>query len=806
MDIQTRIKALTRLAKSQSQGAVAALQNELDQVAAALRSEQDYDALSHALAILDVIGHRFSARAVDILDSFLDQVERREILYSDQRQAWGSRYAKYHSAQRLTGDAIEVLAGLRYFETRSVLRILLRFSIHASDEIRKKSIDALAGLADYNIDVFYGPDRKGGLGAEPQKEVILALEQLASSDLRRFFSGALTLLRGLLSPVMEASSWSYRAVTLERGAIPAWQEISDVRLRSVLLLKRLYLSAETVPDRLAILSALQEATRMPDVGGDDQTFRDIIVRDAAEVISFYKELVATEDLQIVQSIESRGYWIYFHARAVETRELALSLETEISAHPEYQVYRVLVGYEGIFGSWRDRAAASERDFEATEQMRRRAASEFAASISEESYPKWRTRIVTFARTESNDLATFPIFYAFLEELARLHPLLALKLVTEDHRSIERFLIPILRGLWAGPEQLAARSLILSWIDDPSGERGQYLFACTKLFLSNDGLDIGLVRHLLERAVELKDLAAIRQVVSVAITNYRSGDTILLNELFLPALSALTREGDASWVFDAWFRQELNSSIAALDGTGVSLVLQNLESLPVIDYHAESVLFVIAQRHAASVMAFFCRRIDRELTQQQEAGPAEFQAVPYDFDKLQEPLSHFPQQVVQLGREQFGRDRSLFQFLGGRLLKNIFPNFSADFERELLELVRAGGEANLAFVLAVLRNYEGQPFIHAVCREIIRSIPTDSKLRTEVAIALETTGVVSGEFGFVEAYERKRQEILEWLVDPDERVSDFARSYIEDLESMRESARKRAEEDVALRKHRFGESP
>jgi hypothetical protein len=56
----------------------------------------------------------------------------------------------------------------------------------------------------------------------------------------------------------------------------------------------------------------------------------------------------------------------------------------------------------------------------------------------------------------------------------------------------------------------------------------------------------------------------------------------------------------------------------------------------------------------------------------------------------------------------------------------------------------------------------------------------------------------------EAYERKRQEVLDWVTDPDERVKSFAKRYITDLEKMRDAERKRAEEGIALRKFRFGE--
>jgi hypothetical protein len=124
--------------------------------------------------------------------------------------------------------------------------------------------------------------------------------------------------------------------------------------------------------------------------------------------------------------------------------------------------------------------------------------------------------------------------------------------------------------------------------------------------------------------------------------------------------------------------------------------------------------------------------------------------------------------------------------------------------ELLDAIRKGTESDHAFVLGVLRNYRGEEFVRTLCKEIVRLMPVDSPLRTHVAIALETTGVVSGEFGMAEAYERKQREVLGWLEDPDEKVRDFARWYVQGLEKMSEAERKRVEEDIALRKFRYGE--
>jgi hypothetical protein len=139
-----------------------------------------------------------------------------------------------------------------------------------------------------------------------------------------------------------------------------------------------------------------------------------------------------------------------------------------------------------------------------------------------------------------------------------------------------------------------------------------------------------------------------------------------------------------------------------------------------------------------------------------------------------------------------------------LLKNIFPGFSEELEAELLQLVLEGSDSNLEFVIGILRNYQGEPFIHRLCKEIVKKTDSGNPLLNEVSIALESTGIVSGEFGMAEAYERKREEVLEWLSDPNERVKAFAKRYIADLEQMRDAEIKRAEEGIALRKFRFGE--
>jgi hypothetical protein len=69
--------------------------------------------------------------------------------------------------------------------------------------------------------------------------------------------------------------------------------------------------------------------------------------------------------------------------------------------------------------------------------------------------------------------------------------------------------------------------------------------------------------------------------------------------------------------------------------------------------------------------------------------------------------------------------------------------------------------------------------------------------------LLATGVVSGEYGFVDAYKSKQADIEPWLSDENPDVVAFACQYKELLGRMIEDETKRVVESVALEKHRYG---
>lgn len=809
MDSVTRIKVLGRLAQSSTPAAVEAIGRACGQAFATLASETDYEAIELGIEVLATVGFRQSKETVSAIDGFIRSVEARHLVHSDEYGALRMAFAKYRNAYTLISKGIEVASGLRYLDTPAVLDSLLWASAHKEESVRRAAISALRGLAKYNLSVYSGQRTESGrgIGAAPQLSVVGTLENKSDEELKTYVGGVLTLLDGLLSTAMESTTWSSTAVTLSRATIPAERGVLSARQRSIVLLKKLYGLSETKSQKLSIISTLNTATHAHSTGTVDTAYTDMISANAQDVLAFFAHIVKNEDLQIVQKLEHDSYWIHYHSRSDHVRAAALEVKAVIDDNVEYGIYKTLVGFEGVFGDWS--ISTSDESFAlGSQDSRMKEARVIASRIADEGFDIWRRRILTFAKTESNDLATFPVFYEFLSEVASSYPDFGLDLLTKDSDQLTKFLIPILRGLWDSEKRDELLPLIQEWVQQARADDTAFLYSCAKLFLSTKYVDVELLGQLLNKAIELKDAFVIRQIASVAIARSATDDLRSeLKTLFLRALFHLTELKDANWVSDIWFRKEAKEMVAEFSLEERREVMKNLHLLPKIDYQAEEVLAEIAERAARDVVEFLCARLYEPVNHDIELAETvgeKYEDLPYQFYKLQDPLSTDPEMVVQKVLDCYRKDSASFEFRGARLLQVVFPQFSEAFKRTLVELVREGGDAELEFVAGVLRAYNGETFIHPVAKELIKRLPPGSPLVNEVEIALLSIGVVSGEFGMAEAYEKKRLEIMDWLQDPEARIRSFAAKYVVELEGMRDSERARAEESIALRKFNYGE--
>src|SRR5205823_146145 len=101
--------------------------------------------------------------------------------------------------------------------------------------------------------------------------------------------------------------------------------------------------------KLAVIRTLTAATRTESRVARRDEANAMFVRDTQKVLAFFAQVVEKDELQIVQKVEHNTYWIFVHAISDAIRDAALRVRDKISERTEYQFYRVLIGFEGIFG-------------------------------------------------------------------------------------------------------------------------------------------------------------------------------------------------------------------------------------------------------------------------------------------------------------------------------------------------------------------------------------------------------------------------------------------------------------------------
>lgn len=795
--LKLRLAALSKLVGVKSAAVDQRLSEVFSRIAKVLQESTEYDELSEALKTFAVLVPRFHMATLPLLEAFVRSVPSRPLTQGGSPIA--STRLRYRSPESLIREAIDVAEEVRFVHTEQVIDFLLELS-HAPDkEVRSKAHRALEGLATFDLDIFFG---ESPLGADPQARMVSHLDGLKDDALRSNANVILRVLGTVLAPTIEGTSWSYHSVTIRRGSIASDGGIAALRVDAIKLAKRIYGLEPSVEHRKQVLQTLDSATRREGPVNDVDTSA-MFERDAITVLEFMRDLVASEALPLVQTIEHQAYWNYYHGASQAIKDKALEVRNALDAHGEYQIYKQLIGFEGIFGKWED-LSRSDDAWDYSDTKRREAASRYLDEINDASYEKWRDRILEFSKTWSNDLATFPIYYDFLQSIGKERSQLALELLTVHEERMVPFLIAMMRGLWASANPAKIEAIVKSWVAS-----GRHLTTIAKSLYGVGAPRLDVLTAVVERAAALDDRETLIQAMGVAASLYAEGAADA-KPIFMQSLRELAKHRDARWASAIWFSRDFRALVSVMEPSERSEVLATLTSLPELSYQVEDVLYVIAQHNLQEVLDFLvgrlkhARALDKQKRESDGSGRDQFEPFPYQLTKLNELLARAPDALLAALRGDFDKEvRSMFSYRGARLVKSAFPTFGEPLEGLLLKFVGTNSEDDIEFVIGVLHTYEGSASILEVCKAIIKTVPERSRIWNEIAAAIETTGVVRGEYGMVEAFERKQQEISNWRNDEDERVRAFAQWLTESLQRLIEHEQQRANEGLALRKYRYG---
>ena len=703
--------------------------------------------------------------------------------------------------------ALKIVDFVRYFDVEATYDILFELLAMAEEkgesdkDIEDLIVKSAKKLASYHLEILKQA------GVYVQKTLISKLTKLTEQELLNSRQLVLAICSEAVESSAESTTSTFDTMTLSRGALIGDDHLSDLRLQAISILKKLYSNADTESEKKQVIAALDRATRTPSPGGYKDELLAVIFRDSVEVVNFYESIIETEKYEILESLEERILFLYRRAMGLlETKRCnkdcldlcekmvvaAENFRDKLNAIEEFVIYKHLVGFQSVFPcAWE----SDSKDFQGEKKYRKEKIEEFVHGINDKNAEFWQKIIVRCTKTTSDDMATFPCLITFLQLVSEQKPNFILDVLNQYESDIARFLTAILEGLLKSPSKDVAVKMMYAWVN-----KGEHLYSCANVFQFYKEIDLELLEKILDKAIEAEDVATIVIMITVANVNFETNPE-LLQKIFIPAISALTNLGKVYWVNNIWWRKERVPLLEALSDDEIDLVLKNMMNLERVEHHDEEILKPIAKKCPEKVLRFFFDRLKAKKDFELDSS---YDAIPYDFYCLAECLSAIPHKVIELALESFDeKEYSFFMHRQARLVKNIFPEFSQEFENKLIELVRSSVEKNLLFVLTILRNYEGKSFIHNVCKEIIKSLPENSNYITEIMIILESAGVISGQFGRVELYKARKEEVRGWLNDPNEKIRAFAERYTSSLDKMIASERKSATEEIEMRKHIYG---
>jgi len=711
----------------------------------------------------------------------------------------------------VTEVALEVIESIRYIDPQTIFAKLCDIYLNSkSEKEREQVLKVISKLSKHNIFIWQQ------VGAAIQSLLMQQLSGFNDDQLINLQPVVIEVCKEILKPEMDGTTSTYHALTIHTSTVAISDELKDTRRLAINVLQRLYKRSSQLAEKRLLISAMSNAMRQSIRGSSDEMFI-MAWNDACSIYELHLSLVKNESYEILQQLEHDALWTYRRTKpwidkdeiGADIKDAAERLTSVIEQYKDainenenFVRYKTLVGFESVFQkSWEN----SNFELEGQAAYRSRKIHEYVDSVTTENAEEWFEFIKLCSKTNSNDLATFPPFTQFLELLSEKKPDIALNYINRLNKELANFLAAFLGGLWKSERRNEVKKVVVGWV-----EEGSYLNAIARHYRLDGVCDEEQLRGVLSAAIKSANPIATIELVTICIEHHNEANSALLIDIFLQAIEFLTQKHDARWVKENWFRVKESTLFDAFDEEQAKIVLLNLIYSPCVDYQEESVLLSIAKSYPERVIQYFNDRIqfnksNADKNKDEMPYLERYEEVPYKLDSLSAQLSAIPVQAVQIVRAWYAQSSELFTYTGGRLLANIFPSFPDAFQSELIALVQAKSLDDIDFVFSILRNYEGEIFTHAICKEIIIVLPEGDQLRqNEVEIILESTGVVSGEFGMSDAYKSKKAEIEPWLSDENQAVVDFAKRYVRNLDRQIAAEYRRAEQGIELRKRNFGE--
>lgn len=667
---------------------------------------------------------------------------------------------------------LKIMEDLRFVYMREIIDVLLILSIEKNNEKEVKDIfNVISKISEY---AYNKKDNK--IYYHLQYTILDKIEKFNNNELLTYFDFILTVTRNMLSTSFDYTYMKdSKSFCFSKGIVPASDSIKNIRNRNMNILKKLYSLTKRITNKEKILSIFSHSVQLDLLdSANTQGIVDMILIDSNNIIRYYLDIIINAENEILMQIDKQIHWFPKECK------LIVDLKENLYKNSDYMFYKIFVGYDYDF--------SEDFDSQKAEQYRDSEIDRYINTISKNNFIKWQNKILMIIKNyeNNNDSGKFMHFNRFLRKLGESKPKLAMQLLSNIEQKIHPFLFYLISGIWNSNQKNKIKRIILIWI-----KQNKNLSLCAEVMDRLKDIDKIVLERVYQKAKEKKDLNAITQIISAITSNFRKIN--FGKKIYIDCIRILTEFKNYCWVNHVSFID--NYILETLNVKEVNTVLSNMVYVPQIDIAQETILSIISKRNPKQVINFLYKRMLLE-TKSKNNG-LEYNSIPFHFYELHKPLKEHTNIVINEIFKLFIKDKSLDDWKYAKLISTIFPKFNQELEYEMIKFMK---EKNIEFIILILRNYKGELFIHNICKEIIKRY--GKKYYNNLFIILSQTGVVCGEYGFVEAYKQKKKEIQEWKKDNNKVINIFINKYEEFLDKQIDYETKRAEENIQVRKFAF----
>ena len=777
-----KARILKNLARAGTGSSISILRDEFVKLHPIISASKNFNQLHEALDLLDSFAYRLPDEIFPAISGLIDRMGGNAFALEFDNPAKVRDGDVYFNVDTLVGKAFELIDHFKYTKHEEVSMFLVACVVSKNRKLSSIASNSLVSFSE--IDLKF--TQKNGLLL--QNSVLENFERL---DKRAFLENLELLtpsIQALLKANIDSHTWDYDKVTIHQGVIAATEESRKLRSRLIDLCISCYELATGIPEKKSLLTTLNSGIHIWHPGRVPEGTNNMIAADAIRILTFLLRILPKEPLEIIQQIEHNSFWNFYHSSNPDVSALCLQIEKQINATPEYLIYRDLVGYDGIFFSWEEQKQTKASRI-ITEEKSDEIVNHRVSEVSSGTVIRWLERLVTFSKTQSSDLATFPRMYRFAERVAQRFPNETFAFIGPHMDNCKAFIIPVAKGLWNSNNKNMVHSLLKGWSTSEEwlGVSIQTMFFVTPI-------DNELLKEISRRCVKYRNEYASGLLIEFLCDRFGDLPKNDLNHVFQEQLKGLA---STNWVKFVWYKKQLRGFFELLAGESRQAILDNLLILQRIDHQDEAILSLLSRDDIPSVLELFRKRIERSKTTR------DFDAIPFKFYSLDEDLRRDPRLVVRTVRDWYKGDLYAFMYAGADVVSRTFPEISGDFENELRSLLDTKAQENIEFVIAVLRSYNGEAFSLDLAVSLVQALPEGSALLPEVECYMESLGVTRGEHGHSEGLAQKHEQLQGLANHADPKVKAYFSTYLSGLKARQEHFRLHELDRENFRKHEYG---